>query len=291
MSSIILCNTGSDSLSKISLNDYGVKRVTFTLCDKPIGPHGIKVYGEKIITANTYNDSVSFFNSETLIEEKNFKVGPKPNDVAVINNKLYTVCGESNAVVVHDIIDEKVICEICTGSWPHNIEFFSEEKLIMVSNLEGNSVTVISIENYDVIKTISTPEYPTKLKVSDDKEMLYVCESYLGNEKDGYLDIFSLKDFSRIKRIRLGSSPIDLCEDSKNIYISNFTDGSISIVDKAILKVKNTLYVGGMPKGILTYLDNLYVADYLKGRLIVIENYKMKKVIAIEAEPNAMTII
>lgn len=290
MSSIILCNTGSDSLSKISLNDYDVKRVSFTLCDKPVGPHGIKVYGKRIITANTYNDSVSFFNADTLKEEKNFKVGPKPNDIIVIENRLYTICGESNAVVVYDMIDEKVICEICTGSWPHNIEFYSNKNMILVSNLESNSITVISKESYDVIKTISTPEYPTRLKVSNDRQMLYVCESYLGNEKDGYLDIFSLKDFSRIKRIKLGTSPIDLCEDDENIYISNFTDGSISIVDKEILKVKNTLYVGGMPKGIIKNLDNLYVADYLKGRLIVIENYKKKKVIAIEAEPNAMTL-
>lgn len=291
MSFIILCNTGSDSLSKISLNDYGVKRVSFTLCDKPIGPHGIKVYGKRIVTANTYNDSVSFFNAETLVEEKNLKVGPKPNDIVVVEDKLYTICGESNAVVVHDINDEKVICEISTGSWPHSLEFYSKKDLILVSNLEGNSITVISKENYNIIKTISTPEYPTRLKVSNDREMLYVCESYLGNEQDGYLDIFSLKDFSRIKRIRLGTSPIDLCEDNKNIYISNFTDGSISIVDKEMLKVKSTLYVGGMPKGIIKHLDNLYVADYLKGRLIVIENYKMKKVIAIEVEPNAMTLV
>lgn len=290
MSSIILCNTGSDSLSQISTDDYNVKRITFKLCDKPIGPHGIKVYGDKIITANTYNDSISFFNVKTLVEEKNFKVGPKPNDILLVDDKLYTICGESNAVVVYDIHDEKAVCEISTGSWPHNIEFYNDKNLILVSNLEGNSITVISRDSNDVIKTISTPEYPTKLKVSNDNEMLYVCESYLGSERDGYLDIFSLKDFSRVKRIELGSSPIDLCEDDENIYVSNFTDGSVSIVDKLSLKVRNTLYTGGMPKGIIKYLDNLYVADYLKGRLIVIENYKMKKVIAIEAEPNAMTL-
>lgn len=291
MSSIILCNTGSDSLSKISINNFSVERVTFKLCDKPIGPHGIKVYGNKIITANTYNDSISIFDTEKLVEEKNFKVGPKPNDIVLVENRLYTICGESNAVVVHDTIEDKAICEICTGSWPHNIEFYSEKNLILVSNLEGNSVTVISRESNDIVKTISTPEYPTKLKVSNDSKVLYVCESYLGSDKEGYLDIFSLKDFSRIKRIELGTSPIDLCEDKNDIYISNFTDGSISIVDKEKLEVKNTLYIGGMPKGILKHLDSLYVADYLKGRLSVIENFKMKKVIAVEAEPNAMTLL
>ena len=54
--------------------------------------------------------------------------------------------------------------------------------------------------------------------------------------------------------------------------------------------VEKVIYVGGMPKGIFKYGSVLYVADYLKSKLILIEDDKVIKVIAIESEPNAMTL-
>ena len=50
------------------------------------------------------------------------------------------------------------------------------------------------------------------------------------------------------------------------------------------------LHVGGMPKGILKIDNKLYIGDYLKGRVIVIEDEAIKKIIAIESEPNAMIL-
>ena len=45
-----------------------------------------------------------------------------------------------------------------------------------------------------------------------------------------------------------------------------------------------------MPRGLISYNKKLYIGDYLKGRLIVVEENSIKKVIAIESEPNAMTL-
>ena len=36
--------------------------------------------------------------------------------------------------------------------------------------------------------------------------------------------------------------------------------------------------------------NKIYIGDYLKGRLIVVEDEKIKKIIAIESEPNAMIL-
>ena len=79
-------------------------------------------------------------------------------------------------------------------------------------------------------------------------------------------------------------------EDNNDIYVSNFTEGSISIIDKRIFKLVKTIYIGGMPKGILKKDNRIYIGDYLKGRLIVVEGDKVKKIIAIESEPNAMIL-
>ena len=108
--------------------------------------------------------------------------------------------------------------------------------------------------------------------------------------EEGYLDIFSIDNLERVTRLEVGTSPIDLCEDEENIYVSNFTDGTISVIDRNELKVTNSIFVGGMPRGLISYNKKLYIGDYLKGRLIVVEENSIKKVIAIESEPNAMTL-
>lgn len=290
MSSIVLCNTGADSLSKIDLDTFDVEKILFKFSERPVGPHSIRKYGNEIITANNYSDSISIFSSANFEEIRNIKIGPKPNDLVKVDNKIYTICGESNAVVAYDLNQNRVLWELKIGNWPHSIDYCAKKELLFVSNLEENCTKIINLEDYRIIKTLLTPEYPTKVKISKDKKHIYICESYLGSDENGYLDVFSIETFNRIARIEVGTSPIDMYEDNKNIYISNFTEGSISIIDKKIFKVVKILYIGGMPKGILKKDNKIYIGDYLKGRLIVVEEEKVKKIIAIESEPNAMIL-
>ena len=290
MSSIVLCNTGADSLSKIDLDTFQVKKILFKLSEKPVGPHGIRKYDDEIITANNYSDSISIFSGDNFEEVRNIKIGPKPNDLVKVRDKVYTICGESNAIVAYDLNQNRVLWELNTCNWPHSIDYCDKKNLLFVSNLEENCTKIINLDDYQIVKTLLTPEYPTKVKISNDKKNIYVCESYLGSDDNGYLDIFSIETFDRIARIEVGTSPIDMYEDNENIYVSNFTEGSISIIDKRSFKLIKTIYIGGMPKGILKKDNKIYIGDYLKGRLIVVEDEKIKKIIAIESEPNAMIL-
>ncbi len=290
MNSIIVCNTGADSLSRIILNNLTLEKITFNLGEKPVGPHGIKAYESGFITANSYSDSISFFDKNTFKEKKNAKIGPCPNDLIVYKKKVYTICGESNSVVVYDILEDKTSYEIATGSWPHSIDCDMEKGIAFITNFESNDITVISMNNNSVVSEIEASEYPTKVLLSKNKEFIYVCESYLGHDKNGFLDIISTKTLRNIKRIEVGSSPMEVIEGEKNIYVSNFTDGTISIINKSSMMVEGNIYVGGMPKGMGTYKNKIYVSDYLKGKIYIIENNKISKVIAIESEPNAMTL-
>ena len=54
--------------------------------------------------------------------------------------------------------------------------------------------------------------------------------------------------------------------------------------------VMESMYVGGMPKGMVVHENKMYVLDYLKGKVYIVEDNKINKVIAIESEPNAMTL-
>ena len=161
MKSLILCTTASDSICKLALDSLEMKKIRFKHCDKPVGPHGIRVYSDTVITANSYNDSVSFFYGENLIESKEISIGPKPNDLLMHEHKIYVVCGESNSMVIYDLKEDKSIGQIATESWPHSLDMDLNTNLLFVSNLESDSITVISMDNYDIIETIQAPEYPT----------------------------------------------------------------------------------------------------------------------------------
>ncbi|MBM6862085.1 hypothetical protein H9X78_16855, partial [Clostridium saudiense] len=77
--------------------------------------------------------------------------------------------------------------------------------------------------------------------------------------KNGFLDIISTKTLKSIKRIEVGSSPMEVIEAEKNIYVSNFTDGTISVINKSNMMVEESIYVGGMPKGMIVYENKIYV--------------------------------
>ena len=47
LNSIILCNTGADSLSFITLDTLEVKKILFALSETPVGPHGIRKYKDE----------------------------------------------------------------------------------------------------------------------------------------------------------------------------------------------------------------------------------------------------
>lgn len=290
MNSIIICNTGADSLSRITLDNLALEKIIFNLGEKPIGPHGIKTYDDGFITTNSYSDSISFFDKDTFKEKKNAKIGPSPNDLIIYKKKVYAICGESNSVVVYDILEDKTSYEITTGSWPHSIDCYVERGIAFITNFESNDITVINMEDNSILTNIEASEYPTKVLVSKNKEFIYVCESYLGHDKNGFLDIISTKTLKSIKRIEVGSSPMEVIEAEKNIYVSNFTDGTISVINKSNMMVEESIYVGGMPKGMIVYENKIYVSDYLKGKVYIIEDNKINKVIAIESEPNAMTL-
>lgn len=291
MKFLLVCNTGSDSISKINIKDLSVETLPLKIGEKPIGPQGICLNKEEIYIANNYNNTISIIEKGKLNEKLNFYSGPYPNDLVYYNNRLYIACGEANAVIVYDLKEKKILFKLPTGIWPHNIEVEEKKGLILVSNLQGNSVSVIDANSNKEIASIESLEYPTKILISKNRNEFYVCESYMGDVKSGYIEVFSLENFKSLKRIKVGKSPMDMYEDKEFLYVSNFNDGTISVVDIINGIEIDKLVVGGMPKGIVKYEEKLFVGDYLRSKVLVLDlQSKITKAIAVGVEPNAMAL-
>ena len=292
MSHIILCNTGSDSLSKIDTKSLKLESIYLSIGEAPFGPHGISVYKNKVMIANNYNNSISIIDLLKFNEEKNIYIGAHPNDLVVNDNTAYVLCGESRSVITYDLLEEKINFRIPVGSFPHSVEISPEKKLLFISNMGEDSISVIDLDVNEEITRIKVGESPVKIKISNNKKIVYVCSSYIGCDRLGYIDFISLNTLEIIRRIKVGLGPVDLFEDNNKLYVSNFIEGSISIIDLQNFTEEEKINVEGMPRGIIVSYKKIFVGDYLNGKLKIVnlDNRKIK-VIDIGIEPNAMTLI
>lgn len=291
MKAIIVCNTAGDYISIINLEDYSVENLPLDLGEKPVGPHGISWHNNTLITANNYSNSISIIDLQNKRQIKNIYAGAHPNDVEVCNNRAYVVCGESNSMSVIDISSGDILFDIPLEGCPHSIDMDDDKEVAYVTNVESNSLSIVDCKLNKVVKTVKVMDYPIKVLLSKNKKMIYICESYFGQDIEGYIHIFSIENEKFIKRIKVGLCPNDMCEENGRLYVTNFSDGSISIVDiEKGIEIKK-IFIGGMPKGIIKIGDDIIIADYMSGK---IKNINLKKniikIIASGKEPNAMIL-
>ena len=295
MDSIMVCNTASDSLSIISLENDSVYNIPLLLNKKnnlnSKGPHGIEIYKNKILTANSYDSSISVIDLNEKQTIETYFIGAHPNDIKTYKNKGYILCGEINSLIVFDMKEKNTIFQINTDENPHSIAI-DNNGIGYLCSLQGNSLEIIDCNKNILLKKFLGLNYPIKVIISKNLENIFVVESYLGEEREGYVNVLSKKDFSSLLKIKVGKSPVDIWEENNSLYVSNFEDGTISIINLSLGKEVKRIYLGGMPRGIIKYKKNIFVGDYGNDRIVKIdlENKKIKN-IAVGKEPNAMILL
>ncbi|RXI73609.1 YncE family protein [Clostridium tetani] len=293
MKHLFICNTSSDYISKVNLEKFKEERkIDLNSSNyRRIGPHGICKYRDKLITANSYGNGISIVDIKENREVNDYFIGMHCNDVITHKDNAYIICGESNNVVMFDLIKNGLLEEIPCGNLPHSIVINKEKELLLISNMENDSLTLIDLNNKNS-ENIRVGAYPTKSMFSFDGNYIFACESNLGCDAKGSIAIISLKTLRILHRIKVGNAPIDMYYDGRYCYVSNFGDGTISIVDMSYYEEVERLIVGGMPRGIVKLNKKIYVGDNYNNLLIeynIKEN--IKSTIPIGGEPTGMVLI
>jgi YVTN family beta-propeller protein len=291
---LYVCNTSSDCISKVDLKVFREESKISVSANKLIrtGPHGISTYNDKLLVANSYGNSLSIIDIRTQKETDCFYIGSHCNDVAVNFDNAYVICGELNNVIVFNLAKNKIVEEIPCGNLPHSISKNISNELIVIANMESDSVTLIDAVNRDVIKNIKVGPYPTNAVFTPDSRWILVCESNLGSNCNGNISIIDLKTYEICGRIPVGNSPVYILAEDNEGYVSNFGDGTISVIDLKMRKEKSKFYVGGMPRGIVKYENFLYIGDNYNNLLLRLDILKKsKKAISIGGEPTGMTLV
>lgn len=294
MNSLYICNTSSDCISKVNLESFREEsKITLAPINfGKVGPHGICRYNERLLVANSYGDSLSVINIKENREIESFFIGAHCNDAVVYNDYAFIICGELNSVIVFDLQKNKLVEEIPCGNLPHSIALNKEKKLLIISNMENDTVTLIDCENRENFKNIKVGSYPTKAVFTNDGQYIIVCESNLGSDFKGSISILSAKNYKLLYRIPAGNSPVDMFLEGEYCYVSNFGEGTISIIDICYYEEIKKINLGGMPRGIIKIGDYLYVGDNYNNLLIKVHiESENKKSIPIGGEPTGMILI
>ena len=144
MRNLYVCSTSSDCISKVNL-DLFIEEEKIYLDNqnlKRIGPHGIYVYRNKILTANSYDNSISIVNTYNY-EIESYFIGMHCNDLSVYDNKAYVICGDSDDIIVFDLEKKNIVEAIPCGNSPHSIYICKKKDLIIVANMNSDSITLI----------------------------------------------------------------------------------------------------------------------------------------------------
>ena len=215
----------------VSAIDLATMQVTKTFDVKAAGPRGLGVTedGKKLIVATRENESISVIDTATGEVLQQILVGKNPEFVRVKGNFAY-ISSEPSAkagpppkpgskeaeddddgeekipakIAVVDLTKGEKVREITGGPETEGIEFSADGKNLVITNEADNTVTVHSLEDGSLVKTIKTHEHgdrPRGIKVSPDGS------TYLSTLEYGNKILVLDKDFNFVRTVDTAETP------------------------------------------------------------------------------------
>jgi YVTN family beta-propeller protein len=148
---------------------------------------------------------------------------------------------------------------------------------------------VVQVSDGKIMKSVDVGGEPEGLAVSAAAGLLGVT-----SEEGNSVALLALKDAGMIARLSVGQRPRDLgfSPDGKALFVSGENDASLTVIDVAARKVRQTLRLSGQgarPKGIAISPDGsrVYVTTGRGGKVEVLDTKSLKTLasIAVGARP------
>lgn len=182
-----------------------------------------------------------------------YTTGTAPHEVAVSPDKKWAAITNygnqqpGNSLTVVNLEKREVAKTIDLKSFerPHGIEWFSDNRRVVVSAEEQQSVVIIDIIEGTVLSDIETNEQVSHMvELSADEEKVYVT-----NLGSGSLTVLSIPDEKIISTISTGEGTegITLANNGSELWITNRVSDTISIIDTGTLEIKDTFPSQGFP--------------------------------------------
>lgn len=177
---------------------------------------------------------------------------------------------DEDSISIIDLKTDEEVKKIPTDYNPHEVVISPDKKKTFVTCSLGNSLYVISNDNFEVIDIIKHEgfNFPHGLAISKEKNELYLASTY--SNKFYVFDV----DTHEIKKIidthQDKSHMVTLSPDETSAYIPNIGSGNITEYDTNDGSIKTHFPVGNGPEGLAIYKNgDIYSANQEDDRVVV----------------------
>jgi YVTN family beta-propeller protein len=160
------------------------------------------------------------------------------------------------------------------GSVPKVVEITPDNKYVLVANWCSYTVSIISVEQNKLIKTVKIGRYPRGIAISNDSSKAYVAE--MGGNR---IHVINLQDFST-SFIPIGSNPraVVLSPDNSTMYVTMNLSGRVASWDLINNKPGKSVRTGEAARSLAISKDGsaLYVVNYKSDTMSRVRTSDMK---------------
>ncbi len=248
---------------------------------------------QKVIVTNygaphVIGKSITVINTETNKPEKIIQLDEslRPHGIVAIpqSNKVVVVTDLSNDLLVVNVETGFVEKKIPTQQqFSHLLVLHPNKPLAYVTNINSNSVSVINLEQDQVIKIIPCGLGAEGIDITPDGSEIWVS-----NNEENSISIISTDNHQVIDTLSAGKDPsrLKFSVDGSHCLVTNAADGTISVYNRYAKKLIKTITIPGKkkliekilyksprPVAILTHPNGLYafVANSNANKIEVID--------------------
>jgi YVTN family beta-propeller protein len=242
---------------------------TFFITGAAVNPATNRIYVAEI-TPDSQKDRIIVIdgntnNITTSIAVKNptyeISVAPKTNRIYLLSENRKN---SLSSLIVVDSMTDTVLSEISlqplSSVYPRKMTINGNSGNIYLTNINGNTVSVIDASGSRLIANLLVGNQPTAININPNTGHVYIA-----NFSANTVSVIDRSSNKIVKTIQVGKNPIDIAVNpvTNRIYVVNNGSSTISIIDGASDTVIGDMIVGASPIAAAVNPDTnrLYVID------------------------------
>lgn len=222
-----------------------------TMCHNAIySPDGTEIWAAQMADVG----KVLVYDSSTYTLKNTITVGMMPLEVSFSSDGLMAfVCNNTdNTVTAIKVSDKSIVATIPVGNGPVGAWQGGDNKMY-VDNEDGQSISIIDANSMNVVDTVALGFMPGMAMRQNDAKELWVTDPV--NLKVHYWTWDTGMGMYMIGGdVTVGAGAHAIAFNGTTAYITNQTDGTVSVVDVTSHAVTKTITVGAKPNGIVLKL-------------------------------------
>lgn len=282
----------------VSVIDIAAEKVVNTIKVGEEASHGIEITpdGKHLYTGDFQNGLVKIYDLTKNEFVKTLKVNSTAHGIDMSPDGKYILIasGSKSEVAVIDTKKQEIITVIKEGigESPSHIDFDPAGNFAILTNLESNDVSVISIPGFEVTARISVGNGPNEGRIAPDGQFAYTA-----NWESNSISVIDLRSFEVVDEINVGEGThgVIVSPDSKKIWTANRKTNNVAVIDAETRQLERYIAAGEYTNHLEFTPDGnkVVVTNARDNEVIIIdtETYQITARIKVDEEPHEITFI